>query len=318
MNYGYCKKLRSQPSIHPITNAYLSEEEMIELDIECSEIERERLKKNKVMQRFTLYSDSDIFNYSGNEITGEAYILYLMKKYDTCKVKSKTKIVYNIETKKLKINHNKECDIYIDMMTLYDTDFNINHANALIINNITKTIERFEPHGNTKYYDQNKLDIKLSNYAKRFGLTYVNMSDSCLPLQSKEDVFYDINRSCMIWSLWYIEYRLQNPALSKSDIIRNFNILYNQDNLLLHKMIVYFVGNMVKSKIEFYRWIVKNYPGDRYNYLRVLIDMYEKYSVKNRFLLSYLISRIEFVLYNDIIKIPNITENYILQSQIVS
>jgi hypothetical protein len=141
------------------------------------------------------------------------------------------------------INKLKECNVdsnikyYIIplILKLNDSD---SHANVLIINNITKTIELFEPHGSNFLSNDPSLNfdylyhirnlIKYILHSKN-DFKFKNVHPTCpytgftgLGLQTKQ-VQYSRSGLCVAWILFFIHTRLLNLDKAPEDIIIFFN-----------------------------------------------------------------------------------------------
>ncbi len=99
---------------------------------------------------------------------------------------------------------------------------NILHANIIIYDFNNLTIERFDPYGNTTYYDKELDDILEEELTWNTGFTYLNpgkympisgfqsVSDELNPLNQKNG---DFGGYCLAWCLWYIEHRIINKNI---------------------------------------------------------------------------------------------------------
>jgi hypothetical protein len=173
----------------------------------------------------------------------------------------------------------KQCaEEKIDLLTIpitlcypnvYDLDSKqkfktVKHSNMIIIDNINKTIEFFEPHGITYkgyvlQFDTEKI-IKsfLSNIGdvilEQFLLyKFKNVFDIC-PYTS---IQRNIDTFCLAWSLLFIELKLLNPVVTANDIIINITKL--EDNILLDYIKRYV--SYVKSTFKFVEpVIIDAYP----------------------------------------------------------
>ena len=106
---------------------------------------------------------------------------------------------------------------------------NQGHLNVIIYDRIEKSIERFEPMGNSNRFEiySKKLDnIILNLFGKYIPiLSYYSPLDFCpaLSFQSleiKSDTLQgDPGGFCSAWSLWYLDLRLSNPTLSREKIV---------------------------------------------------------------------------------------------------
>lgn len=299
MNYENCKKLRLDPRFDPYSGEILTIERYEELINECNDIEKEILKGSNFFDKFILYKDDSIFHYRAYPITIISYLFYLKEKYNTCDTPYYKYIYiakYNIRSKHLHIEDYNidECkNIMIGILFIEDDILKQYHGNAIIINKNTMTIEKFEPHGSSiRWYDIKDLDNSLETYAKSKNMAYTNIYDSCISLQTLEDVFPDVSGNCSIWSFWYIEYRLNHPNLTKEEIEKDFNTLYLYDSLLLHKMIVYLGKKIINTKLELYKYIISDVDMN-ISYIRVIYEMYNELNIGNKHILSDIINELE-------------------------
>jgi len=92
------------------------------------------------------------------------------------------------------------------------------HSNLIIIDNLWKTIEFFEPHGiSLSHYTAEIIDIPkiLENFIKSIFLlpnyTFINVSQNCpIGVQSKQGEFNPSAGHCLVWSLYFIMLRILN------------------------------------------------------------------------------------------------------------
>lgn len=165
---------------------------------------------------------------------------------------------------------------------------NNSHANIILIDNIDKTIERFEPNGANQprglNYNEDLLDDILINKFNNLLPEYNYFKPKqYLPivgfqlLESGESVkckkITDPNGFCAVWCVWWIEMRLINRKINRyklareliniiklkninfKDIIRNYSIKITKerDNIL------------EKNNITIDDWIINNYDTDILN-----------------------------------------------------
>lgn len=110
----------------------------------------------------------------------------------------------------------------------------IGHYNSIIINNKTKTIERFEPNGYCVSEEYNYNGELLDNIIKNeLLIQFVNYKyiKPCeyLPFHGfqqfdnlyRDDVIGDPHGFCFIWTIYYIELRMMNPDKKLSKIINS-------------------------------------------------------------------------------------------------
>ena len=110
------------------------------------------------------------------------------------------------------------------------------HANILIYDNITKTVERFDPHGyyTEKEFSPEQLDEKIEqifNYLTDNKAKYQSTIGYC-PSKGPQvleaisilenGIPFD-NQTCTVWSLLYADTRLSNPQLSQGEVVEYLN-----------------------------------------------------------------------------------------------
>ena len=104
----------------------------------------------------------------------------------------------------------------------------VGHANMIIIDQVNKTIERYEPHGHHMAQDKNKkmlkgidnkFNTKLLNFLGLKNYTYISPIDISpkLGLQLKADAYYGM---CLSYSMLYLQLRIMNPDIDQADIIK--------------------------------------------------------------------------------------------------
>ena len=92
------------------------------------------------------------------------------------------------------------------------------HSNLIIIDNLWKTIEFFEPHGiSLSHYTAEIISIPnvLENFLKTnlllYDYTFINVSQNCpRGVQSKQGEFNPSAGHCLAWSLYFIMLRILN------------------------------------------------------------------------------------------------------------
>lgn len=97
-----------------------------------------------------------------------------------------------------------------------------NHRNTIVIDNVRKEYERFEPNGHMPY-DAIIDNIMENDFRGDFALKdyrYIPSIDFC-PRVGPQQMLKGTKliNSCVIWSLWYIEQRLTNLDETRKDII---------------------------------------------------------------------------------------------------
>ena len=111
------------------------------------------------------------------------------------------------------------------------------HANYLLFDFKTQTIERFEPYGSEPPHNMNYnaklLDNMLKNTIESFKLNFTYIPPSnYLPkigfqlkeiYETKNDYIGDPNGFCALWSLWWIDIRLKNPDIPIKKLVKILN-----------------------------------------------------------------------------------------------
>jgi len=108
------------------------------------------------------------------------------------------------------------------------------HSNVVIVDNLYKTIEFFEPHGSVfrgfhvpkPYKIENHIKILLSRLfpIHSQSYTYKNVQNSCpLGLQGQQSLINPGSGHCLAWSLLFVHIRINNLFLSPEYIINYFN-----------------------------------------------------------------------------------------------
>lgn len=119
------------------------------------------------------------------------------------------------------------------------------HSNVVIVDNLYKTIEFFEPHGSVfrgfhvpkPYNIENHIKILLSRlFPIRSKLyTYKNVQSSCpIGLQGQQSLINPESGHCLAWSLLFVNTRIHNMFLSPEYIINYFNTNFNPSDLDLY------------------------------------------------------------------------------------
>ncbi len=119
------------------------------------------------------------------------------------------------------------------------------HANILFIDKTNMEVERFDPHGiSWTNYNTELLDNILEKYFGKNGLKYIRPIDYC-PLigttghrfgpQMFEQDWKVGGGFCQVWTIWYIEHRLQLLSLTREQVMEKLmhtlQDLYDNDEL---------------------------------------------------------------------------------------
>lgn len=116
------------------------------------------------------------------------------------------------------------------------------HSNVVIVDNLYKTIEFFEPHGTTfmgssipkPYNIENHVKILLSRLfpIRAQYYSYKNVQNNCpIGLQSQQNIINPESGHCLAWSLLFIHVRINNLFLSPDYIIKYFNTYFTPIDL---------------------------------------------------------------------------------------
>jgi hypothetical protein len=134
---------------------------------------------------------------------------------------------------------------------------NIRHANLILIDNLKKTVERFEPYG--EIYFSNCLDLNQvleDQLASKIGYTYIFVQ-SFPGFQIRSDEFEDKNKSygdpggfCLAWCFLYLEMKLyyENNILEKlKKKITDEKILYE---LKSSEQVIKLINNYIINQFK--------------------------------------------------------------------
>lgn len=140
------------------------------------------------------------------------------------------------------------------------------HANALIIDNKNKTIERFEPHGSiTPFYDMDNADNDFIQFFTKVNKAYTYIS----PKQFESEYSFqglsseaistkigDPGGFCLTWSFVYIDLRLSNPNVKPKKLLEetikiiNNNGMHLVDYIRLYIKIIYKLREDILDTID--------------------------------------------------------------------
>lgn len=108
------------------------------------------------------------------------------------------------------------------------------HLNVLVYDSISRTMERFEPHGiSPKEIENEDIDsLIIDKFRRTMGENYIKIYykplDFCpaisfqlIPQIRNEKVNpNDPGGFCAVWSLWYSDLRLTNPTIERQELIK--------------------------------------------------------------------------------------------------
>jgi len=155
------------------------------------------------------------------------YSYFISDYYITIDFTTFTYIIPNhISSKLIECRKNKQVRFYVlpIILKLSDSD---SHANVIIIDNKTKTIEMYEPHGlkflskdifyDIEYHIRHLTNILLN---KNTQFRFKNVHYKCpIGFQTKQAKIRDGSSYCVAWTLFFIHIRLYNLDLSTTQII---------------------------------------------------------------------------------------------------
>ena len=138
---------------------------------------------------------------------------------------------------------------------------NTNHANILIFDKDNNSVERFDPYGDWKTNNIDKLDQTLEKLFKKIinkKIKYIKPSDYLIANSfqsiSNEDNkfikrFGDPDGFCLAWCYWYLELRLNNKGIDQKLVEKAIKkINKTQDSFLIH--IRNYANNIAKFKLK--------------------------------------------------------------------
>ena len=155
----------------------------------------------------------------------------------------------------------------------------MNHTNIIIIDNINKVIERFDPEGTST--SDSELDSWIINKFKKYNYTYYGLcqySYSTNLYQLIELELQDLRPGdpvgyCSAWVLWYLEMRLLNPRVHPEKLYFFSLKKISRLNVTIRDYIRNYANNLVKEitpliyKMTGKKLINKNYYSDDDNKL---------------------------------------------------
>lgn len=139
------------------------------------------------------------------------------------------------------------------------------HANYLIYDKKLGEIERYEPHGATVYeynnwYDIYMLDLALRNlFEENYNIKYISPLDFCprkgfQSLEAKEGrQIGDPSGFCAAWSLYWVHLRLENPDISREELMKKGIDHIIKENKDFKRFIRNYSEFIVDRKNEFFK-----------------------------------------------------------------
>jgi len=134
------------------------------------------------------------------------------------------------------------------------------HANILIYDFNNFTIERFDPYGNTVYYDKNLDEILEEELTWNTGLKYLKpsdympvsgfqtVSDELNPLKQKPG---DFGGYCLAWCIWYLEHRILNKNIKHCDLVNKLLRKLSINNNTFMETIRNYANKLNESRVKY-------------------------------------------------------------------
>jgi ankyrin repeat protein len=162
------------------------------------------------------------------------------------------------------------------------------HANILLYDKETHELERFEPYGKDYppgfNYNPKSLDLALKNFFSNFfvSLKYFSPSDyeTKIGLQlldsyeyQKEKNIGDPGGFCAAWSLWYVEMRLNNINISRTELINKLINHIRMKQIPFRTIIRNFTKNimdirdkiLLAGELDINKWLNDNFTEEQWN-----------------------------------------------------
>jgi hypothetical protein len=134
------------------------------------------------------------------------------------------------------------------------------HANIIIYDLNNFTIERFDPYGNTVYYDKKLDDILEEELTWNTGFKYLKPSDY-MPVSGFQTVSDELNPFkqksgdfggyCLAWCTWYLEHRLLNINIKPNDLINKLLRKLSYSDISFMETIRNYANKLNESRIEY-------------------------------------------------------------------
>ena len=138
------------------------------------------------------------------------------------------------------------------------------HANILIYDFKSMTVERFEPYGNSSMIENTIDDILEEELTWNTGLKYLRpkdylpyagfqtLSDENNPANKKAG---DFGGFCLAWCLWYLETRLKNPAVDSKTLVSKLIQKISNSDLRFNEYIRNYSNKINEKRVEYLKKI---------------------------------------------------------------
>lgn len=159
------------------------------------------------------------------------------------------------------INAQRRKKIY-DFATCYISINNngLLHANIIIYDFNMLTIERFDPYGDTVYFDKEIDDILEEELTWNTGFTYLKPSDY-MPIAGFQSISDELNPFkqkigdfggyCLAWCSWYLEHRIINKNIKPNILINKLLKKLSYSNNTFLENIRNYANNLNKARTKY-------------------------------------------------------------------
>ena len=133
------------------------------------------------------------------------------------------------------------------------------HANILIYDFNRMTIERFDPFGDTVYFDKKLDEILDEELCWNTGLTYLKpsdymqvagfqtISDELNPLNQKSG---DFGGFCLAWCTWFLEHRIINQKVNQKDLVKKLIKKISMMNITFMEYIRNYANKLNEQRVN--------------------------------------------------------------------
>lgn len=132
------------------------------------------------------------------------------------------------------------------------------HANIVIYDFNRMTIERFDPYGDTVYFDKQLDEILEEELTWNTGFKYLKpsdympvsgfqtISDELNPLNQKSG---DFGGFCLAWCTWYLEHRIKNIKVDQKDLVKKLIKKMSQMDLTFMEYIRNYANKLNEERV---------------------------------------------------------------------
>jgi hypothetical protein len=133
------------------------------------------------------------------------------------------------------------------------------HANILIYDFNRMTIERFDPYGDTVYFDKKLDEVLDEELCWNTGLTYLKpsdympvagfqtISDELNPLNQKSG---DFGGFCLAWCTWFLEHRIINQKVNQKDLVKKLIKKISMMNITFMEYIRNYANKLNEQRVN--------------------------------------------------------------------